>query len=68
MPAATASIQPLASSLIELMATPTKKPTIAVRDEKRLKSSAMYHGIPVDIRITKSPRGNKTLFELYTWL
>ena len=38
-------------------ATPTKKPRMVVRDDKKLKKRAVYHFMPVERRMAKSPEG-----------
>ena len=48
----------LDSTLLVPIVTPTKKPTTAVREERKLKSKAMGHFNPVDRRMAKSPEQN----------
>ena len=43
------------SALSVPMVTPTKNPTIAVNEERKLRSRAKYHDNPVDRRMAKSP-------------
>ena len=50
-PAAAAKIQPLASLLAVPIATPTKNPITAVREDTKLNRRAAYHVRPVDRRI-----------------
>ena len=45
-----------ATTLFVLMATPTKKPTIAEREERKLKRRAGIQWIPHLIRIPKSAK------------
>ena len=54
-PAVTARIHSVAFSLSVPTATPVKNPTIAASEEMKLKRSAVYHRIPVERRMAKSP-------------
>ena len=53
---AAVSIQMFDSMLLVPMVTPTKNPTMAVREERKLRNKAERQRRPVDTRMAKSPR------------